>query len=86
MGKAIGATTAVTMPIPALDGKSIAKTVTVEVPCTVDRVTGEEILGPEALETMDRVKALYMRSRRGRDGSEQSNASRASEGGRTKSA
>ncbi len=53
-------TTMVTMPIPALDGKSIAETVTVEVPCTIDRTTGEEILGPEALETMDRVKARYM--------------------------
>ncbi len=57
-GKEIKSTTTVTMPIPSLDGKSIAKTVTVEVPCTIDRVTGEEILGPEALETMDRVKAL----------------------------
>jgi len=60
IGKDVGATTAVTMPIPALDGKSVAKTVTVEVPCTIDRVTGEEILGPEALETMDWVKGCVM--------------------------
>ena len=46
--------------IPTLDGQAIAETKMVEVTCTIDPYTGEELLGKEALEKLDHVKARYM--------------------------
>ena len=46
--------------IPTLDGKGVAETVMVEVECTVDPTTGEELLSGQALAKLDQVKARYM--------------------------
>ena len=46
--------------IPTLDGKGVAETVMVKVPCTVDPVTGEQLLDGDALAELDRVKARHM--------------------------
>jgi DNA-binding transcriptional regulator YiaG len=53
-------TTKVRVTIPTLDGEAIAEVVVVEVPCTIDESSGEELLGAEALEMIDRVKARHM--------------------------
>jgi putative zinc finger/helix-turn-helix YgiT family protein len=52
--------TTVQVTIPTLDGESIAETVEIEVPCTVDPVTGEEFLTGDALKEIDRTKARHM--------------------------
>lgn len=46
--------------IPTVDGKGIAETVVIEVPCKIDPTTGEEFLTGEALAEIDRVKARHM--------------------------
>ena len=46
--------------IPTLDGTAVAETVMVEVTCTIDADTGDELLGKEAIEKLDQVKARYM--------------------------
>lgn len=46
--------------IPTLDGNAVAETVMVEVTCTIDPVTGEELLSGPALEKLDQAKARYM--------------------------
>jgi putative zinc finger/helix-turn-helix YgiT family protein len=52
--------TIVKIAIPTTDGKSVAEFVEIEVPCTIDSLTGEELLGEEALKKMDQVKSRYM--------------------------
>ena len=53
-------TTTVPVTIPTADGKSVAETIMVTVPCRIEAKTGEVILGGEALRMIDRVKARHM--------------------------
>jgi len=53
-------TTEVPVTIPTLDGKSVAETITITVPCRIEAKTGEAILGGEALRMIDKVKARHM--------------------------
>lgn len=46
--------------IPTLDGTAVAETVMVEVTCTIDPLTGEELLSGPELEKLDQAKARYM--------------------------
>ena len=52
--------TEVPVPIPTPDGKAIAETIHVTVPCRLEEGTDEPILGGEALRLIDRAKARYM--------------------------
>ena len=53
-------TTTVPITIPTPDGKSVAETIMLTVPCRIEAKTGEVILGGEALRMIDRVKARHM--------------------------
>lgn len=53
-------TTTVPVTIPTPDGKGVAETIMVTVPCRIEAKTGEAILGGEALRMIDRTKARYM--------------------------
>lgn len=46
--------------ISTLDGQDVAETVRVEVPCRVDPQTGDQFLGADAFEIIDRTKARRM--------------------------
>ena len=52
--------TVVPVAIPTPDGKAVARTVKVTVPCRIDSKTGEVTLGGEALRMIDEVKAHHM--------------------------
>lgn len=52
--------TTVQVMIPTPDGESITEIVEIEVPCTIDPNTGDEILTGHALKEIDRTKARYM--------------------------
>lgn len=46
--------------IPTPDGKSVAETITITVPCRINAKTGEIILGGEALMLIDKARARHM--------------------------
>jgi DNA-binding transcriptional regulator YiaG len=52
--------TEVPVTIPTLDGKAVAETITITVPCRIDAKSGEVTLGGEALQMIDRVRARHM--------------------------
>jgi len=53
-------TTEVPVSIPTPDGKSVAETITITVPCRIEKKSGEVILGGEALRMIDRTRARHM--------------------------
>jgi len=52
--------TEVPVVIPTPDGKGVAETIMITVPCRIDAKSGEAILGGEALRMIDKVKARHM--------------------------
>ncbi len=52
--------TEVPINIPTLDGKEIADTITITVPCHISEKSGEIFLGGKALRMIDKTKARHM--------------------------